>query len=1063
MPIKACADKLKRELEQYGYPPQFPLEEMLESVSIQQEDTPIIKDKAKGKKSKAVAKSGGLKYQWQIMKSLGLNDEEVKNFKDAENWLTYFPPLAIKDLKMFGVHVDWNRSFITTDVNPYYDSFIRWQFLKLKDLNLIKYGKRYSIFSPLDNQPCMDHDRASGENVGPQEYSLIKIKLVDPNLKIQSCLSEEDKKLEVFLIAATLKPETMYGQTNCWLKPELEYIVFKVKVKDTWQLFISTSRAARNLSYQGFTAENGKIDVLCKLTGTELMGSKLKAPLTSYEFIYALPMLTIKDDKGTGVVTSVPSDSPDDYTALNDLKEKKPLREKYNITDEMVLPFEPIPIIEVPDFGNLSAKTVCEQLKIKSQNDRDKLATAKEKVYLKGFYEGVLLVGKYKNQKVIDIRKNIQTDLENNNDLVIYMEPEKTVISRSGDECVVALCDQWYLDYGNEDWKKKTKEALEKMNTYSLEVRRNFEAVLDWLHEYACSRTYGLGTKLPWDQKWLIESLSDSTIYMSYYTIANYLQNGSLKGETSNIDPKELTPEFYDYIFLKDSPYPQNCKIENDLVDKMKNEFNYWYPVDLRVSGKDLIPNHLTYAIYNHCAIWKDEPNKWIQGIRANGHLLLNNEKMSKSTGNFLTLETAIEKYSADGVRFALADSGDSIEDANFVEKQADSGLLRLYNFIEWSKEMLTKEFNSLRDGIDESYFPDQVFKNQMNRLIKQAEKSYENMMFKEALKSSFFEYQDARDKYRELCTSNNNMSKQLIVRFIETQALILSPICPHFSEKIWQLLNKETSIMNASWPITEDTNEELQSSFDYLFEACHAFRLRKDAFDNGLRKEVPELGASDVEASEFESVLQNSIPNYSEAESASDTDSLPELENIPEEKTESQNDLDKIPLEDESGATKQSKQSKGEKKARKVMSKLGLKQITGINRVTIRKSKNILFVINNPDVYKNPVSDTYIVFGDAKIEDLSQTAQLAAAKKLRNDNVFNKTVDLYSKISESKKKEKNEAEAEADDEEVDDKGLDPHDIELVMAQAEVTRNEAVKALRRNKDDVVNAILQLTL
>ena len=61
-------------------------------------------------------------------------------------------------------------------------------------------------------------------------------------------------------------------------------------------------------------------------------------------------------------------------------------------------------------------------------------------------------------------------------------------------------------------------------------------------------------------------------------------------------------------------------------------------------------------------------------------------------------------------------------------------------------------------------------------------------------------------------------------------------------------------------------------------------------------------------------------------------------------------------------------KQSRGEKKARKIMSKLGLKQVTGVSRVTIRKSKNILFVINKPDVYKNPASDTYIVFGKAKL-----------------------------------------------------------------------------------------------
>ena len=63
----------------------------------------------------------------------------------------------------------------------------------------------------------------------------------------------------------------------------------------------------------------------------------------------------------------------------------------------------------------------------------------------------------------------------------------------------------------------------------------------------------------------------------------------------------------------------------------------------------------------------------------------------------------------------------------------------------------------------------------------------------------------------------------------------------------------------------------------------------------------------------------------------------------------------------------------RAEKKARKAISKLGLKPIPGVAKVTIKKSKNLMFVINKPDVYKSPVSDTYIVFGDAKVEDYPQ------------------------------------------------------------------------------------------
>lgn len=126
--------------------------------------------------------------------------------------------------------------------------------------------------------------------------------------------------------------------------------------------------------------------------------------------------------------------------------------------------------------------------------------------------------------------------------------------------------------------------------------------------------------------------------------------------------------------------------------------FFFRYPVDLRASGKDLIQNHLTFFIYNHCAIWPNEQDKWPKGIRANGHLMLNSAKMSKSEGNFLTLSEAVDKFSADGMRLSLADAGDSVEDANFVESTADAGILRLYTFIEWVKEIMSTK-STLRTG----------------------------------------------------------------------------------------------------------------------------------------------------------------------------------------------------------------------------------------------------------------------------------------------------------------------------------------------------------------------------
>lgn len=147
-----------------------------------------------------------------------------------------------------------------------------------------------------------------------------------------------------------------------------------------------------------------------------------------------------------------------------------------------------------------------------------------------------------------------------------------------------------------------------------------------------------------------------------------------------------------------------------------------------------------------------------------------------------------------------------------------------------------------------------------------------------------------------------------------------------------------------------------------------------------------------------------------------------------------------------------ETRQTRGEKKSRKVIMKLGLKQVQGVNRVAIRKSKNILFVINKPEVFKSPGSDTYVVFGEAKIEDLSQKAQLAAAEKFKTD------VNLPEE-----QKAKTKPIYEDDSEVIDETGIDPKDIDLVVQQANVSRNLAVKALKNNKNDIVNAIMDLTM
>ncbi|KAK4700721.1 leucyl-tRNA synthetase, partial [Phenoliferia sp. Uapishka_3] len=801
MPIKSASDKLIREMEMFG--PDFenfnPDEPAVVSTAA---PTPTSADPAKAKKGKLNAKSTGLTYQFQIMESIGVPRAEIKKFADTQHWLDFFPPIAKDDITAFGGRVDWRRSFITTPANPYYDSFVRWQMNKLHRLNYIKFGKRYTIFSPKDGQPCMDHDRQSGEGVGPQEYTAIKMAIVEWGAAAQR-VKEVVGDRKVVVVAATLRPETMYGQTNCFVGPSVTYGLFPSSstIGSTEEvLYLITPRAARNMAYQGLLRTEDKVEGLdIEIKGSELVGCKVNAPNAVHKEVYVLPMETVSATKGTAVVTCVPSDSPDDYVTSLDLRKKA---EYYKI-DPAWCALEPVPVLSTPSYGDLTAKTLCEQLRIQSPKDAKQLAEAKELAYKEGFYQGTMVIGPCKGMKVEDAKVQIREEMIKGDVAFAYSEPENLVMSRSADECVVALCDQWYLDYGQPAWLEKAEKLLSKMNTYSKETKNGFEQTLGWLRQWACARTYGLGSKLPWDPQFLVESLSDSTIYMSYYTISHLLHGPPIDGSVVGplgITHEQMTDEVWEYIYAN-GPFPSPSPVPLEAANKLKAEFSYFYPMDIRSSGKDLIPNHLSFCIYVHAALFDEQ--HWPRSMRANGHLMLNGEKMSKSTGNSLTLKDSLVKFGADATRITLADAGDSIEDANFEESTANAAILRLKTLLEWCEESIQNK-GQFRTGPADSFW-DRIFANEINLAIEQTEEAYDKTMYKEALKNGFYTMLAARDSYRDSTAGEGGMNVALVLRFIEVQALLLTPIAPHVAEHLWcSLLGNKTSIQVAQFPKTD-------------------------------------------------------------------------------------------------------------------------------------------------------------------------------------------------------------------------------------------------------------------
>jgi leucyl-tRNA synthetase len=853
MPIKACADKLVREIENFGQNfENCPVDAVKDENKDPAPPAPVQQvtkedvTKFSAKKSKVNAKTNvALKYQFQIMLALGIPIEEIHKFADPQYWLQYFPPLWKRDLDNMGCRVDWRRSMVTTDANPYYDAFVRWQVNRLKELGKIKFGKRYTVYSPKDGQACMDHDRASGEGVGVQEYTAIKLGVKEwadaAKSKVEGKVPEGGV---VYFVPATLRPETMYGQTCCFVGPTITYGIYEV-VKGKEYYFIS-DRAARNMAFQSIFPTWGEFPKVAELQGSEVIGTLVNAPSSFMkDGVRILPMETVKASKGTGVVSCVPSDSPDDYATIMDLSKKA---DYYKIKKEWV-DFEILPIIDTPSYGNLTAKFLVESMKINSPKDAKQLAEAKDLAYKEGFYKGKMIYGEFAGRSVEEAKPLVRQQMIDAKDAFAYAEPDGQVISRSGDECVAGHLDQWFMNYGipeksgDPDWqpavlKHVMNEDGNGLNLFTTEAKNSFEQVLVWLAQWACARSYGLGTKLPWDQSQLVESLSDSTIYMSYYTIAHFLHKdifGKEKG-IGNIAPEEMTDEIWDWLFCRAETIPEGTTIKEETLHRMRREFEYWYPLDLRVSGKDLIQNHLTFFLYVHVALFP--PEYWPRAVRANGHLLLNGEKMSKSTGNFLTLYDATAKFGADATRIALADAGDSIEDANFDESVANSNILRMYELRQWCESVIN-DARLLKDGetyaqvkdnerhknndsimrTGEKMFWDELFENEINGLVREAGKQYDATNYKAALKSGLYDFTSARDFYREATKAAGiGMHFDLVKRYVELQALMVTVVAPHWAEHIWmEVLKKDDSVQNALFPEVPDQQPNLTAARDYV------------------------------------------------------------------------------------------------------------------------------------------------------------------------------------------------------------------------------------------------------
>ena len=714
----------------------------------------------------------GEQKQIELLKQMGFSLEEIKEFSKPEHWVKTFSKAAQKDLSGFGLSVDWRRSFVTTNLNPRYSKFIQWQFRKLKEKGLVVKGEHPVVWCPKENCPVGDHSRLEGEGEAPEQMVVLKF----------HCSNK-------VLPAATFRPETVFGVTNLWVNPAVSYVEAEVD----GEVWIVAEPAIEKLKDQKHI-----VTVKGGCSGESLIGKTCKNPATG-ALVPILPASFVTPNTGTGIVMSVPSHAPYDWIALQELQKHPPEEFK-----ELLLEIKPISLISVASYGEHPAQDACKKFNILKQHD-PKLEEATGELYKKEYHTGILkqVTGKYEGKTVQNAKQELTFEFTKERKAVMLFDIVNPVVCRCLARCHVRIVDdQWFLKYGDSAWKKTTSQALAQCKLYPEKTRQQFENVIEWLKDWACTREFGLGTNLPWDEKWVIESLSDSTLYNCYYTITHILENISIS---------KVNDALFDYIFLAGDIV--NVKADHALANDMRREFEYWYPVDFRNSGKDLVQNHLTFYLFNHCAIFSEK--YWPKGIGVNGYVSIENVKMSKSKGNVRFLRDLIKEFTPDVTRLAILGSGEELSDVNW---DSDFARTMQNKLLQWS-DFAVHNYSTLSNGDEEQYEIDTWFESQLHACIRDTTTAMEETLYRTALMRGFFDLQRNLKWYTKRRTGTFN--KTLMQQVIEVQTKMLTPFAPHVCEELWAMLQKKDFISNATWPIAElekitataDANEQMISN----------------------------------------------------------------------------------------------------------------------------------------------------------------------------------------------------------------------------------------------------------
>ena len=647
------------------------------------------------------------------------------------------------------IGVLYDPSTYVTTIDEDYRAFIRWQFRALERAQVLVRGTYTTSVCPVCGPVAVDPsetDLSTGGDAELLRFSTVPFRLDDGRI----------------LLAATLRPETVYGVTNLWVAPATKLVVWHEKE----QAYLVARPGAERLVEQ----HGGRIGH--EVPASELVGRLVEVPLRGTK-VPVLESALVDPAIGTGVVMSVPAHAPADTAALRALPEDVRGR------------LEPPPILlKIPSHTSLTSSesdllagdgTPAERaLRATGASGLDNTAAleeATERLYRLEFSRGEMTVPALAGVLVREARGQVVELLARQGPTFELQEFSKPVRCRNGHNVVIRkVPDQWFLAYGDPEWKERTKEALSRVATWPSDYGRELPGVIDWYEDRPCVRKgRWLGTPFPLDPEWIIEPIADSTFYMAYFIVRRFVSTGRLS-------VPQLTEGFFDYVFLGKGP--GEPAVDRDLLEEVRAEFLYWYPLDMNLGGKEHKRVHFPVFLFTHARLLPPElqprsiyVNGWITGPSG---AKVSKKEISSKGGRIPPIDLALETWGPDALRLfyaiAASPSQDVVWDPTFVE----SAVGRLAEVERLAREALAGDAPGPPE-LDAWLF------SAMHRTVASIRSAYDQTDLRTAAEATYVGVPGLLRRYY----ARGGAPGQATARVGRAWVRLLAPMTPHLAEEL--------------------------------------------------------------------------------------------------------------------------------------------------------------------------------------------------------------------------------------------------------------------------------------